>query len=1238
MDGKQGRGILIKKRIPVRKNETIEAVKTLPDAVAARTKVVPVGEIKQAAVRGVFGKKMAASVPAQDYSFAPVEKPVAVAEPVVVPVAESVNPFDEPVAVPLNPFDDEPIPAAAVVPKRAKPTTIAQELPAPTAKLVLPSLNTKGCADVPTKEEYQPYKTSIQEIEKDTKYKIPKAQPYQPVNRYFFNRMIPTIYKDYAIKERTPVDYNACNKMSVQTYNYQQFIREYMRLEAPSRGILVYHGLGSGKTCSAIGAAEAIFSDSTYSAHDGTMKPRKIIVMTPSSLKENFINEISFCGFKHYSVKNHWTPLQLLEADGKTYNMAVVCFAKSVLNIPQSYIEKLTASSKARIWVADFTKPANFDQLSADIQDEIKQQIRKIITDRIEFIGYTGLTRTKLKEWVMNDPTHFDNAVIVIDEVHNLTRLMRGKLEKYLVQKAAAKPGAKPAKETATPISYEPVTTQRWSPKLVTQDKHYERGFLIYRLLAEARNSKIIALSGTPIVNYPDEIAILGNMLHGYFHSATISCAAIPDDAKAIAVLKAHDRVDFYSVSSGEQKSIFFTLLEPGFKKVHDKDDNVVYDGATEYTIESVAEEVKTLLKAAGVVIKETTIAALPLFPLSKSEFENTFVNKTTVRMQNSLVFLKRMAGLISYYKGGRKDYMPAVNRDVVVEIPMSAHMLGPYIEARGKEREIEKVKEKPGAAAAQVTESVGWGVISGLPEEGSKKQAASYRFRSRAMCNFVFPKGIARPFPKDAKEAVATAAVGNITYGDRSEEVEGVGAVVADEATVTEVKAIEAQEEAEVDAEADETTMALPQDDTIVGIDVSEEERKKLQDMTYDDRIRYTIEKLEAGRESYFKLDAADPLQRLDTYSPKFARIMQNVSKAPGSSLVYSQFKTLEGIGIFSIALKANGYEQVRIITEGGVMKFHPDTVASFLQKPAQPRYMIFSGDEEPTVRQALMNTFNMKWDEGLTKELKEVLDQAAGLRASGNLKGEVCRVFMITGAGAEGLSLKNVRAVHIMEPYWNKVRLDQVKGRAVRICSHKDLPQKDRNVDIFTYVSMITKEQMATAQEIEFQDEGLTSDQYIYGVSLRKETLNNDFLNTVQVGAVDCENNQIENNMYKCFSVKDSETNEFLYDPRLAQDIATTTTEFGDKNKEIKPRIVKDLPAAILDKAPPRVKALFADRPEGRLIFTEMISDKGAHYYGIFTDEEKTHPQPFDADRELGTYDSKTGKVAFHKAKTAA
>ena len=246
MDGKKGTRI---KGVAVRKNATIEAVKPL--AVAPPAKVVPVGEIKQAAVRGVFGKKLAAAAPAQDYSFANVApvKPVAVAEPAPVnPFEESVkvaepvpvNPFEESVKVaepvPVNPFDDvEPVPAAvSAVPKRAKPTTIAQELPAPTAKPELPTLSTEGCADAPTKPEYQPYKTAIETIEKDTKYKLADTQVYQAVNRYFFNRMIPTIYKDYAIKARTPVDYDACKKMTVQTYNYQQFIREYMRLEAPS--------------------------------------------------------------------------------------------------------------------------------------------------------------------------------------------------------------------------------------------------------------------------------------------------------------------------------------------------------------------------------------------------------------------------------------------------------------------------------------------------------------------------------------------------------------------------------------------------------------------------------------------------------------------------------------------------------------------------------------------------------------------------------------------------------------------------------------------------------------------------------------------------------------------------------------------------------------------------------------------------------------------------------------------
>ena len=56
-----------------------------------------------------------------------------------------------------------------------------------------------------------------------------------------------------------------------------------------------------------------------------------------------------------------------------------------------------------------------------------------------------------------------------------------------------------------------------------------------------------------------------------------------------------------------------------------------------------------------------------------------------------------------------------------------------------------------------------------------------------------------------------------------------------------------------------------------------------------------------------------------------------------------------------------------------------------------------------------------------------------------------------MITASGAEGISLKNVRYVHITEPYWHPVRIEQVIGRARRICSHKNLPEQYRTVEVF-------------------------------------------------------------------------------------------------------------------------------------------------------------------------------------------
>jgi hypothetical protein len=69
----------------------------------------------------------------------------------------------------------------------------------------------------------------------------------------------------------------------------------------------------------------------------------------------------------------------------------------------------------------------------------------------------------------------------------------------------------------------------------------------------------------------------------------------------------------------------------------------------------------------------------------------------------------------------------------------------------------------------------------------------------------------------------------------------------------------------------------------------------------------------------------------------------------------------------------------------------------------------------------------------------------------------------MIISGAGAEGISLNCVRQVHILEPYWNYIRIDQVLGRAIRMLSHIGndaddplLPPDKRNVEQFLYLSV--------------------------------------------------------------------------------------------------------------------------------------------------------------------------------------
>jgi hypothetical protein len=287
-----------------------------------------------------------------------------------------------------------------------------------------------------------------------------------------------------------------------------------------------------------------------------------------------------------------------------------------------------------------------------------------------------------------------------------------------------------------------------------------------------------------------------------------------------------------------------------------------------------------------------------------------------------------------------------------------------------------------------------------------------------------------------------------------------------------------------------------------------------------------------------------------------------------------------MEGISIFRIVMDLNGFAPIEIVNTGAGPAFSPQSEESLRKGPgAQMRYITFSGAEDENIRRLALDVFNAKFNE-LPTQLLKVLEESG---YKDNHTGQLCRVFCITSAGAEGLSLKNVRAVHIMEPYWNDVRLRQVKGRAVRIGSHLELPEDQRNVSIYTYVSVFGEETQLKKEGDDKIDETirlrdkvdrkeaeilnlpiptaaasyvLTSDERLFVIAERKKRVITELEKVMKQSAIDCELNAPENQEVKCMVFPlTGKVGDFLYNPILAEDIRESSVQFREVVKVSKP-----------------------------------------------------------------------------------
>jgi len=512
-----------------------------------------------------------------------------------------------------------------------------------------------------------------------------------------------------------------------------------------------------------------------------------------------------------------------------------------------------------------------------------------------------------------------------------------------------------------------------------------------------------------------------------------------------------------------------------------------------------------------------------PMLPEDATQFVTNFVNRASLEIMNTNVLKARASGLISYYKGGSDELMPRKGVNERVNVPMSDYMFKEYSVARLAELDMEsppekeeeeggKKKKRKGMTAAEVD----------MYAQATKSQQTGFLALSRAACNWVFPEDVPRP---------------KVSVKDQ-------------------VKLLGAEQNRQIDADLDENQDAEMDagpppppaagagaegagDAEVAGAAVLPDAPPPQAPNPLDATLSDIIGTLMSGLEGTPEKAEAFLNVGLPTFSPKYATMVAKIRESAGPALVYSQFKTLEGLGIFAAALRASPekYLPLDIQKVGGEWMI-PESLLTAEAK-ARPRYILYTGDQELDKRRLLLQLYNADLSSLPPRLAAQCADLLAG--APDNRDGRVCRVFMITQSGAEGISLFNTRQVHIMEPYWNNVRLQQVIGRAIRLCSHQDLPWDDRVVDIFTYVSVFSSKQKAEGSKtLMMSDKSMTTDEMIFDIATKKQKLADGLFEIAQTSAVDCEIHFHEHGkVTQCFKYEDGSHPLFMFHPDWRKDL---------------------------------------------------------------------------------------------------
>lgn len=916
-----------------------------------------------------------------------------------------------------------------------------------------------------------PTKNSLVDKHEDEEEYVRRKSVKDSKETYYFNNkpeFIKQIREMLSSIKQTDED-ASCDKES-KTFSplaHQLIVQRYLSIATPYRGLLFYHGLGSGKTCSSISIIEGMVQD------------KNVFVMTPASLQANYRTQMRFCGNQLFRSNNHWVFKKL--ATEKDFKPLL-----EEMHVDMSYFNdklKAIALKNKGLWLTVPDEENNYDELDGREKESLDEQIELMVKEKYNFINFNGIRSEKWDKMTKQGKTNpFNNSIVVIDEAHNFVSRIVNKLKPI-------KPGAESSKKTVS--------------------------IRMYDAIMDAENCRVVLLTGTPFINYPSELGTLFNLINGYNFVLSFKLAYNPG-AKALNEKNFKEIFQDEMIDSVEYSAPYlkFTKTPFGFIKVGGK---MIYNEKGDMYLEDFKKMITLKIGSIdGIKIVDTKFDKFKLLPDTSEEFDKYFLNGDNIK--NKEFFQKKILGMVSYV-GDNKKLMPdivksterdsqgrLVESDIHVEyVQMSKHQIDEYSKIRDQEREQERGRKK---------------------RVDDVESNSTYRVFSRAACNFAFPfepSQDRRPMP--GSKDVTEDALDAITDEEKMNDVDGK------------------YDEVDLD---------------------------KGTDKKYIQAINDVLQRFDQRAPNYFESDIPkltkdvfDTPHNLTKYSPKFYKILKNLMDPDnkGCHLLYTNFRKLEGIGLLRIILLYYGYCELKIAKVGDTFELKILSKYDIRNLTEMRCFALYTGTESAEEKEIIRNIYNNNYG-ALPNSIQQQLlerfpDQAKG-EIMPNIHGDVIQLLMITASGAEGIDLKNTRFVHITEPYWHHVRINQVIGRARRICSHMQLEKELQDVTVFMYIAYFGDIDLEGYPNIKNLDNRESTDMKLFEIMKKKEKVSSIFLNTLKETAIDCKHN--------CFTTKtrgDFLTHSDYNEEKLTtfKKGATKKTEFSKKTIDGKPYVLLEI-----------------------------------------------------------------------------